>query len=91
MRLISNLIFTKCSFCHSYLLCDFWVKTGGNLTSRQKFIRRGAEIVLITSASALFFILTELETVTSDFKQWAPYLEVLVVLHAISRIIMLFD
>lgn len=56
-----------------------WVRTGGNLTSRQKFIRMGAEIVVITSVSALYFILTELENVTSDIKLWAPYLEVFVV------------
>lgn len=29
------------------------------------------EIVLITSVSALFLILTELENVTSDIYQWA--------------------
>lgn len=87
-RLISNLIFTKFSFLSFFSLSDFWARIGGNLTSRQEFIRRGAEIVLITSVSALFFILTELENVTSDVYQWAPYLEVFVMQHAISRRIM---
>lgn len=98
MRLISNLIFTKFSFCHSSLQCNFWARWKFNLKTKIHQKESGS----ISDNICISFIFHSKRAKKCHFRYkaislyirihiWAPCLEVFMMQHAISRRVMLFD